>query len=42
MIIAVERAVGRIGAGSASYEDDVLVTGDGCEILTPVRKRWWT
>ncbi len=42
MVIAVERAVGRWGAGSASYEDDVLVTEDGCEVLTPVRKRWWS
>lgn len=42
MVIAVERAVGRPGVGSASYEDDVLVTEDGCEVLTPVEKRWWT
>jgi len=41
MVIAVERAVGRPGVGSASYEDDVLVTEDGCEVLTPVEQRWW-
>ena len=41
MVIAVERAVGRPGVGSASYEDDVLVTEDGCEVLTLVEKRWW-
>lgn len=42
MVIAVERAVGRPGVGSASYEDDVLVTEEGHEVLTPVKKRWWT
>ena len=41
MVIAVERAVGRPGVGSASYEDDVLVTEDVREVLTPVEKRWW-
>jgi Xaa-Pro aminopeptidase len=41
MILAIERAVGRTGVGAASYEDDVLVTDNGCEVLTTTPKRWW-
>ena len=41
MVIAIERAVGRTGVGAASYEDDVLVTPNGCEVLTTTPKRWW-
>ncbi len=41
MVLAIERAVGRPGVGAASYEDDVLVTESGCEVLTTTRKRWW-
>ena len=41
MVLAIECAVGRPGVGSASYEDDVLVTEDGREVLTPLEKRWW-
>lgn len=41
MILAIERAVGRAGVGAASYEDDVLVTETGCEVLTTTKKRWW-
>jgi len=41
MVLAVERAVGRSGVGAASYEDDVLVTQTGCEVLTTTKQRWW-
>src|SRR5262249_54354575 len=32
MVLAIERG----------YEDNVLVTEDGCEVLTTARKRWWS
>jgi len=41
MVLAIERAVGRAGVGAASYEDDVLVTETGCEVLTTTKQRWW-
>jgi ectoine hydrolase len=37
MCLAVEKRVAVPGIGGATYEDDVLVTMDGCEILTPAR-----
>jgi Xaa-Pro aminopeptidase len=37
MCLAVEKRVAVPGVGGANYEDDVLVTSDGCEILTPAR-----
>jgi Xaa-Pro aminopeptidase len=41
MVLAIERAVGRPGVGAASYEDDVLITATGYEVLTTTKKRWW-
>jgi Xaa-Pro aminopeptidase len=37
MCLAVEKRVAIPGVGGATYEDDVLVSADGCEILTPAR-----
>lgn len=37
MCLAVEKRVALPGVGGATYEDDVLVTANGCEILTPAR-----
>jgi Xaa-Pro aminopeptidase len=41
MVFAVERAVGEPEIGGAAYEDDILVTPDGAEVLTRARQRWW-
>ena len=42
MVIAVEAMVGRPGVGAAGFEQDVVVTPDGCEVLTAASpKRWW-
>lgn len=37
MCLAVEKRVAVPGIGGATYEDNVLVTADGCDILTPAR-----
>jgi Xaa-Pro aminopeptidase len=42
MVLAVERAVGQPEIGGAAYEDDVLVTPSGPEVLTKAPKRWWS
>jgi Xaa-Pro aminopeptidase len=42
MVFAVEAEVGRPGAGTGAFEHDVLITGDGVEILTAsVKNIWW-
>lgn len=37
MCLAIEKRVAVPGTGGATYEDDLLVTGDGYELLTPAR-----
>jgi Xaa-Pro aminopeptidase len=42
MVMAVEAEVGRPGAGTGAFEHNVLVTGDGVEVLTErVPNVWW-
>jgi Xaa-Pro aminopeptidase len=41
MCLAVEAMPTRAGLGSSYFEQDVVVTEDGCELLTQARKRWW-
>ena len=42
MTIAVEAMVGRPEVGAAGFEQDVLVTSDGCEVLTAgCPEKWW-
>ena len=42
MIIAVEAGVGRPDVGMACFEQNMLVTPNGCEVLTDAcPKRWW-
>ncbi len=41
MCLAVEAMPTRAGLGSSYFEQDVIVTEDGCELLTRARKRWW-
>lgn len=41
MYLAVEAAVGLPGVGAAGFEQDVIVTADGAEILPTVPPRWW-
>jgi Xaa-Pro aminopeptidase len=42
MVIAVECTVGLAKVGAAGFEQDVLVTVDGCEVLTAdCPARWW-
>jgi Xaa-Pro aminopeptidase len=40
MCLAVEKRVAVPGVGGATYEDNLLVTADGCEILTPARAEY--
>jgi Xaa-Pro aminopeptidase len=42
MTLAIESMVGRPDVGAAGFEHDVLVTSNGCEVLTAAcPKRWW-
>jgi len=41
MCLAVEAMPTRAGLGSSYFEQDVVVTEDGCELLTQAQKRWW-
>src|SRR6202140_3645642 len=41
MCLAVEAMPTRAGLGSSYFEQDVIVTEDGCELLTQAQKRWW-
>lgn len=41
MCLAVEAMPTRPGLGSSYFEQDIIVTDDGCELLTQARKRWW-
>ncbi|HEY7830209.1 MAG TPA: Xaa-Pro peptidase family protein [Solirubrobacteraceae bacterium] len=41
MCLAVEAMPTRAGLGSSYFEQDLIVTEDGCELLTGARKRWW-
>ena len=40
MYLAVERTLYQPGVGSASYEQNLLVQEDGCNLLTTTRKNW--
>jgi Xaa-Pro aminopeptidase len=41
MYMAIEAAVGLPGIGAAGFEQDVLVTSDGAEVLPALTARWW-
>jgi Xaa-Pro aminopeptidase len=41
MCLAVEAMPTRAGLGSSYFEQDVIVTEEGCEVLTQTRRRWW-
>ncbi len=41
MCLAVEAMPTRAGLGSSYFEQDVIVTEDGAELLTHTAKRWW-
>jgi Xaa-Pro aminopeptidase len=41
MCLAVEAMPTLAGLGSSYFEQDVIVTADGCELLTGAPKRWW-
>jgi Xaa-Pro aminopeptidase len=41
MCLAVEAMPTRAGLGSSYFEQDVIVTAEGCEVLTGTEKRWW-
>ena len=41
MYLAIEAAVGAPGVGSAGFEQDILISSDGCEILPRLTPRWW-
>jgi Xaa-Pro aminopeptidase len=41
MCLAVEAMPTRPGLGSSYFEQDVIVTDGGCEVLTGTTKRWW-
>ena len=41
MYLAVEAAVGLPGVGAAGFEQDVLITADGAEVLPALTPRWW-
>jgi Xaa-Pro aminopeptidase len=41
MYLAIEASVGLPGVGSAGFEENILVTDDGIEVLSSVPKRRW-
>jgi len=42
MCLAIEALVGRQGVGGAGFEQDVIVTPSGCEVITEAcRSHWW-
>lgn len=42
MCLAIETLLGRPGVGGSGFEQDVIVTADGCEVVTArCRARWW-
>jgi Xaa-Pro dipeptidase len=42
MVLAIECAVGLPEVGAAGFEQDVIVTADGCEVITAAcPARWW-
>ncbi len=41
MCLAVEAMPTRAGLGSSYFEQDLIVTEEGCEVLTRAQKRWW-
>jgi Xaa-Pro aminopeptidase len=41
MCLAVEAMPTQPGLGSSYFEQDLIVTAGGCEVLTRTRQRWW-
>jgi Xaa-Pro aminopeptidase len=41
MLLTIEPGLYRTPIGGARIEDEVLVTDDGCEVLTKLARRWW-
>jgi Xaa-Pro aminopeptidase len=41
MCLAVEAMPTMAGVGSSYFEQDVIVTAEGCEVITAARARWW-
>ena len=39
--LGIEAFLSKAGVGVAGYEDNILVTADGAEILTPAPSFWW-
>jgi Xaa-Pro aminopeptidase len=42
MVIAIETMAGRADVGAAGFEQDVVVTADGCEVLNRCPGVWWS
>jgi Xaa-Pro aminopeptidase len=41
MTIAIETMAGRAEVGAGGFEQNVIVTSEGCEVLNQCRKIWW-
>jgi len=41
MVLAVEKGVAQSGVGMACYEDNVIVTSTGAEVITTAPRVWW-
>ena len=41
MYIAIEKCLYKPGRGTVNYEQNLLVTHDGCRVLTSTKKRWF-
>ncbi len=41
MTFGIEAFLSKAGVGVAGYEDNILVTTNGAEVLTPAPTFWW-
>ena len=42
MCLAIEALLGRPGVGGAGFEEDIIVTADGCDVITAdCKSDWW-
>jgi len=41
MYLAIERSVGMPGVGTAAFEDNIVITENGAEVVSTAKTKWW-